>query len=66
MCVCFVVQPRQEVGGSRWQYGGGGKLRTFRSKDDLVETQGAGGHKSSRDSKHGSATTSRKAVCDFA
>ena len=58
----MVCTPRQEVGGSRWQYGGGGKLHTFRSKNDLAETHGGGGHQSSKDNRPVSATTSKKEV----
>ncbi|KAK7495292.1 hypothetical protein BaRGS_00013474, partial [Batillaria attramentaria] len=31
---------RQELGGSRWQYGGSGKLHTFRTKQDLADPHG--------------------------
>lgn len=40
MIPCF----RKEIGGSRWEHGGEGKLTTYKSNRDLVTT-----HRSSKD-----------------
>lgn len=39
VCSVLDLNFRQELGGSRWQYGGEGKLHSFKSKHDLSEIQ---------------------------
>ena len=60
--VQFFFVDRQEIGGSRWQYGGDGKLHTFRSKSDLAETQGAGSARPAKGSDCKTADRSKSMV----